>query len=416
MSNLDLYLSPGYWTILALTLLLLKMGVRFRWGDFRSISCLFLAQYVAHAIALFGLFHDVTIFVVAFASIFAFAMTALRPRRSRPRDGAQGHGEWMDRIWFPTCRAFLVGYWSARLVLYPFVGGALDMGARLQAQEDHRILFFLSLAYLPAFSACVYRWMSYRMRLFDYLALAVTLLGVYGSGSKSAFLPLLLVFVGVASMIGVRWRSIWVPTLLILGGAVTVLMRLAQYFPTHSVPELLNLFLYRVFSNSDSLEYLAALGVHPSAYPYSGLGALVPFAAPVLDYEYGYSPGVWLFGSVFGDWSGHGPNSGMVMDYFGNLSWWGLLVAPAAAMYLRLWEDVGGSVGASFLAIAYLLFVDITIFQVAFAIWFLVFAILALAPRLFDRSRSEAKAMLLRNGQGPGTRPVVQRPRHQLPL
>jgi hypothetical protein len=88
--------------------------------------------------------------------------------------------------------------------------------------------------------------------------------------------------------------------------------------------EIVQLIAYRVVANSEELEYLYVLNFQPDQYPFAGIGALFAPIAKLFGQNIDYPPGVWLYGQRYGNFSGFGPNSGFVIEFFGNLGFFGL--------------------------------------------------------------------------------------------
>lgn len=388
----DIYLNPSYW-ILFVGLLGVGYAVsRVKPLDFAFVGLAYLAQFVAHSLFAFGIASQLFWFCTAF---FAFFIATLNPRLSPFRsDSLTGRRvssrvrtrlasirdriREPDEVWILLAKIYLIIYSALRLSTYPWLGGALDIAARLDASQENRLVFFLGLALLPAIAAASTQWLrrAYRFGVIDALAIVGVILALAVSGSKATLLPAVLTIVGAAYFTRRPLRSGRVLGVL---ASVALVLGVVGYAVAVGASRLTSAFdalLYRVAANTDSLAYLLALDQAPSNYPFAGFGALVPSLFKRLGYTYDYSPGVWLQGSLYGQWEGYGPNPGIVMDYFANLGWLGVLAAIFVALYFLASRWLGGAIGAAFGSITYLAFVDITLFESAFALWVAVLIVL----------------------------------------
>jgi hypothetical protein len=361
-----------YWGPLLVLVWVISWLCRARVLDFAFIVILVLSQYFLHAVISFGVLHPIGIFCTAFLGLFV--LVARAPERDSVRAisvRASRTARSNDDRWFRICRAYLVVYFTARLLTYPFFSGELLLDERLLAQQENRLLFTLGLATQPALAGCMFVWMSNpaRLRAFDKLVIAIVAFGLFGAGSKGAIAPLVLTYLGVASYLNKNALANKTVTLAIVAAALTTAYALGQFFPDLAYADIASLVQYRIVANTDSLEYIQANGVDPRTYPYAGLGALFPLITKRLGYEFEFPPGVWMHGMRFGDWSGFGPNAGIVLDYFGNLSWFGLVAAILIGLYVRKSGRHFGVIHCSFLAMAPALVVDVGIFDINLMIW-----------------------------------------------
>jgi hypothetical protein len=401
-----LFGSVSYWSMLIIGLVTVSRLLTAKIFDFRFMICLVLVQYAAASTIIFGPLSEISLFCTSFLILFVVTLKFGKRFRKDPffpnsfRTITSVNHE--NRLWVDVSRFYILAYYAARLLFYPYVDGALLLDQRLDAQHDNAIIFYAGLAVIPAFAACMTKWVR-TIGLLDIVIISVAVIGLLGSGSKGVVLPILLIFFGVMSYYSIPLRTkVWGLVLASFGGILMV-YRLALYFPGYSLWEVISLFFYRIIANTDSLEYLHASGTQPAEYPYRGIGALFPMLSKQLGYRYEYSPGVWLHGIRFGDWSGFGPNPGPVMDYFGNVGWFGLLFAVALGVYVSACERREDSIGASFLAIASLIVVDITLFQVSAAVWLCIFGIVkAIASMRASRHPLQADYAQVRKWpQGP---------------
>jgi hypothetical protein len=408
----DIFLSPHYWASFAILMAAGALLMRARLLDFKFIALGFISQYVVHAVMAFGIFSDIAIFCVLFWLLFVGTLTPWVQNQARTfATFARGRSErvaraseailekdqvWRSQLdgvekwWVLAAKWFLLVYWACRLIFYPYIAGELDLTVRLEAGQDNRVLFFLGLAVFPAIAACVSVWIrkGYRFRVLDYAVLAIVVVGYLGTGSKVAILPVILIFFGAISFFKKPLREMRLWLVLAGVGGIVIGIRYIFFFPSTGLLELAQQALYRFVANTDSLEYLAAIGKAPEEYPFAGVGALAPMFLKPFGLAYDYSPGVWLHGTRFDQWAGFGPNPGLVMDYFGNLGWWGLLIPVFAGVYMLGWTRVGGAIGCSFIAITYQLFVDVTLFDVPFVFWAAVLAGLLLCAAVLRRPRA----------------------------
>ena len=363
-----------YWGPVLAMVALACWLMRARPLDFGCIVALMISQYVVHAVIAFGWSDEISLFCMLFFAVFVlvaqqrvtFGLPAAGPRLAVSSE--------VEEAWIKISKWYLFGYYTCRLIAYPFFSGELMLDDRLAAQQDNVLLFVLGLGATPALAAVMYAGIrpGGKLLMFDKVVLGIAAIGILGSGSKGGLLPIILVFVGVSSFLGqklLRSRIAAFAVCIAIGGSLFILTR---FFPLLELGDIGNLMLYRVAANTDSLEYLNVLGVKPGAFPFSGIGALLPALSRRFGYVYDYSPGVWLHGSRFGNWDGYGPNSGIVMDYFGNLRWGGLLVAAGLGMYFRSAARYRNAITCSFLPITALAVTDIAMFDIAFLMWLLV--------------------------------------------
>jgi hypothetical protein len=73
------------------------------------------------------------------------------------------------------------------------------------------------------------------------------------------------------------------------------------------------------------------------------------------------------------------------MDFFGNLSWVGVVGGFLLALYSRLCSFFKGVISCSFLSIAYLMPIDIVMFETAAIFWVLMYAIFLFSFVLLGR-------------------------------
>lgn len=417
----EIYLSPTYWLSFAFLMALGSLLMKARLLDFKFIALGFVSQYLVHTAMALGVHSEIAIFCAIFWLLYVGTLTpwvqgrtlhiisSLRASSKSfdkfSRTLVERDTTWRAEIagielwWVLSAKWFLLLYWSSRLIFYPYIAGELDLSVRLAAGQENRAIFFLGLAVFPAIAACVSVWIrkGYKFRILDFAVLIVVIVGYLGTGSKVAILPVILIVFGAISFFRKPLREMRLWLALAAVGGVVVAVRYIVFFPSAGLLELVQQALYRFVANTDSVEYLAAIGKAPGDYPFSGIGALAPMFLKPFGLVYEYPPGVWLHGTRFGEWAGFGPNPGLVMDYFGNLGWFGLLVAVFAGLYMLGWTRVGGAVGCSFIAITYQLFVDVTLFDIPFVFWALVLVLLLIGSRVLRSpgasfARSELRA------------------------
>lgn len=368
-----------YWLpLIALTAIAARLlGARL--FDFQFLIVLLLAQYVVHSVIAFGATSRIAIFCTLFFLLFmAFSLPgAAMPSRTPPLRR-------IDVRWIQVAKLYLVLYYLSRLILYPYLSGEFLIDVRLEAQQENPLLFTLGLAVQPALAACVYSWFTstHKLSLLDKATIVIVAIGLLGSGSKAAVLPMILVYVGVASYLGRSALQNRTALALIAAAVGLTLFALSQLFPDLAVSDIALLMQYRIAANTDNLEYLLVIDLDPNQYPFSGVGALFPLISKRFGYGFEFPPGAWLHGMRFGDWSGFGPNSGIVMDYLGNLGWFGLAAAAALGAYVRKVRDRIGPIHCSFLSVAYIVVIDIGIFDVSLIVWGGIWAMLMLTRGL----------------------------------
>jgi len=347
---------------------------------------LVLCQYVLHSLLAFGPSHPVFGFCLTFLGLFSVAAYSGRDPvapRATPADRRLSHR------WAVVAQWYLIVYYAVRLAVYPFFSGELLLDDRLAGQQDNQIVFTLGLAVQPALAAFMYARMtsSRRSNWFDWATFAIVAVGLLGAGSKASVIPLVLVYLGVSSYLQRSISQQKAALIAIAAATLLAFYALSIFFPELEPEQILALVQNRLAANTDSLEYLSAIGVDPSAFPFSGPGALLPVIAKRFGFTMDYPPGVWLHGARFGDFSGYGPNAGIVMDYFGNLSWFGLLAAPLLGRYVRACRDQLTIVRCSFLSIAYIAVVDIGIFDIPAFVWGGMFVLIAASTAFVWRER-----------------------------
>lgn len=370
---LALHASPWYWAaVVALTFVLVKLTGR-AMGDFESFVCFILAQYAVHSVHIFG-YSSIPTFCVLFAVLFASSC-----RISGRHQEAEVYASHEPR-WFLICRAYLAVYFGARLILFPFSTGALDLAQRLEIQDQNPVMFLLSLAYLPAVAGFVDGLLGrHRISLVDGGVIALTIAGILGSASKGGFFALAVAVIGTLFFRRKRGRRLSVAMLSIVALAPLAFWQLSNLLNARNVGDVIQAITFRLVANTDSLSYLRVLGRAPDAFPEVGWPSMLPFVARLVGEAPDYSPGVWLHGSATGDWSGFGPNPGIVMDYLGNLGMLGLLVAVAMGIGMQQARRL--PMGApSFLALGHLAVTDVVILQVALGVWVAIYVVVRATP------------------------------------
>jgi hypothetical protein len=331
----DLIVSPLYWTVFVLAMVAF-LTLNYRPLDFKFFIVLPVAQRIAH----------LSMLPSSYLSSFAFALAAgallivgyvivdrYLPLQAVPRSRHEFLRTAPDalemRCYIVLASVALAGYFIAKLLLYPQFFSALDYGERLQAQQDHRFLFFMNLATPPALTALVFRWVrNNRLNRWDKFLALMIFVGYMASGSKGAIAPVLMIYFGIATYLnkeGTFRRAFWVIFAMIGVGAVTLIV----LFPAMSASEIASMIAYRVVANSEELEYLYVLHLQPDQYPFAGIGALFAPIAKVMGENIEYTPGVWLYGERYGNFTGYGPNAGFIIEMFGNLGYSGLVIPLA---------------------------------------------------------------------------------------
>ncbi|WP_310461639.1 hypothetical protein [Sphaerotilus sp.] len=346
--------------------------------DFTFIFVLVLAQYCAHLLFIYinnGVYGDILLFGTVFYILFmaTYALNVNKLTKSFKLTRREFYK--IDRLWVFFCKIYVIAFFGIKIITTPIGIGELDLGERLGSQNENKVLFFIGLAIFPMMVGCMYDWVATRFKLsaFDYIVVVTLILGLAGSASKSALLPLVLAYFGVVSAKNIKTNSFWLIYCILFLFIVFSFIVLSYMLPGLDFGDICYLIFYRVVANTDSIEYLYATRIRPADFTFSGWGALLPFFAKFFGYRFDYPVGVWLHGIRYGVWDGFGPNSGFVMDYFANMGVFGVGVAVALGIYMRLMSGVGGAVGLSFLSISYLTIVDLSMFEMVFGICFVIF-------------------------------------------
>lgn len=388
----DIASSGFYWCVFFFVFLSCYRILGVKPLDFKFFAILFISQYTAHAsYAFLDKRPSIAIFCALFAIIFATAYRInIRTVTLGDFSFYKANSDSIDKSWILFCKLYIFIYFGIKLATSPFSTGELLLDDRLAAQQENRIVFMMGIATFPTMVACMYDWIArrFKLKIFDVLLICMIILGLIGSSSKGALLPIVLAYFGVASYMNTRLIPkkylISLLALLMLGSFVL----LKSFFPLLDGAAILELIAFRIVANTDSLEYLYVLNADPDSYPFAGIGALIPVLTKQLGYVYSYPPGVWLHGLRYDVWDGFGPNSGIVMDYFANLSWFGLSFAAVIAFYLRFHNRLCSVIGCSFASLTYLAFVDIGLFDVSFLFCLAVFFAIVFCHFLLDRVRS----------------------------
>lgn len=357
----DIYLDPIYWLLFLIGMFVFRAAVGFRILDFKFIISMYLAQYLAHLILVFGLSNYLvfcSLFFVAF--ILGYHAYAMVPNLVLIRGAARDD---IDKRVVSISKLFLFSYYTWRISTVPIWLGALDLATRLQKQQENRALFFLGIVMVPLFVAFMYDCVRRgKFGWSDRLLIVITALGALSSGSKITILPLILSYIGVSAYLGRRIRLSPRVIVGIGAGIATIFVTLLMYFPFLSLGEILDMMLYRVVANTDNLEYLYTSNLAPNQYPFSGLVSFIPFVSKFFGAEIDYPYGVWLHGMRFGDWTGFGPNAGFLVEQYGNLSWGGLIVGLGLGALVRWTERLQTAFRAMVLSFSYTLLVESTVF------------------------------------------------------
>ena len=372
-----------YWMPLLAAVVAASWLMRARPFDFSFMVILVLSQFAVHSVLAYGLDSSIAVFCIAFVILFLltgqerFRLCQVRVPRSI------AFSERVSQRWVLISKYYLLIYYSARLALYPFFSGELMLDDRLEAQKDNVLLYVAGVAITPAIAAVMYSVMKPggRALLSDKLLLLLVAVGMLGAGSKAGLAFLVFTFIGVASYLGQGFFKYKLAVACVAAATVGTVYLLKQFFPDLDLLDIGSLILHRIAANTDSLDYLLLLGQAPQAYPYSGIGALHPIIAKRFGYAFEYPPGVWLHGMRFGNWEGFGPNSGIVMDYFGNLGWFGLLVPVLLGIYFRVCRARPSVIMCSFLSMTYVIVVDIGLFDITWTFWMAVLVVLLVLDR-----------------------------------
>ena len=381
----DIYLRPAYWLLLASIMLVCYKAIDFHFFDFKFLIALYISQYITHITLVYGL-SNYFIFCVLFLLflIFGYHVFAELPNIVLLPIAQREH---LHRRLIWICKAVLVSYYTFRLATYPVFSGAFDIGARLAQQQESRLLFFLSLVMFPLFVACVYDWsLKKRLSFTDWFVLLITTLGILSGGSKASIAPLLIAYLGVSSYLGRQIRLS--PFIIIAGSAagLTLIAILEYYFPFLSTSEIADMMLYRVVANTDNIEFLYQLNLDPAQYPFAGAISIIPFVGKYLGASIEYPVGVWLYGLRYGDWSGFGPNSGFLIEQYGNMGFLGVLSGFFLGVVVRWACRLNSVVRVMVLSFCYTFLVESTLFFMNLIFCALV-VFLSLVMHLFRQPR-----------------------------
>jgi len=357
----DVYLDPVYWLIFLATLCLYRAVIGFKILDFKFIVGMYLSQYVAHLILVFGL-SSYLVFCMLFFGAFVLGYHAYASAPNLILNRGPARHDIDERVVLVS-KIILFAYYSWRIASVPIWVGALDLAARLQRQQENRAIFFLGIVVVPLFVAFMYDCVrKKKFGRMDWLLIAVTALGAVSTGSKITILPLILSYIGVSSYL--RRRIPLNPRVVagLLATCVVLMITLVMYFPAMSFGDIFDLMLYRVVANTDNIEYLYTLNLTPDQYPFSGAVSFVPFISKFLGAEIDFPYGVWLHGMRYGDWTGFGPNAGFLVEQYGNLGWGGLAVGVGLGALVRWCERVQSAYRVMVLSFSYTLLVESTVF------------------------------------------------------
>lgn len=372
----DFYLSFEYWLPVIFLSFLCTRFVKARMFDYDFFALLLLTQYIVHSALVFGLFNVFTVF----CGIFLVCYLTFRKYKIHLREfglntfNHNGFASNIEPAWILISKYYLLIYFSARIFFYPFHFGELLLDDRLSAQHENKLLFFLGLVTTPAIAVFVYflTLNTSRLSALDFLISAITLIGLLGFGSKAVLAPIVFAYISALSYQSkpiLSSYSIIIFLIIIFSGTLYVL---GIYFPALSYSSIFNLILYRLASNTDSLEYIFSLNIDPGEYPYGGVIGLFPYIFKLLGFAYDYSPGVWLHGLRYDNWDGYGPNPGIFMDYFGNFRWVGLIFAPLFGFFMLRLKCAKNSIGFAFMSILPIAFTDFPMYSIALIFWSLV--------------------------------------------
>lgn len=324
----NLIQSPEYWAVFSLSMLLFFVFFKYFIFDYKFYISLIISQYLGCLFYLSDEFFSSLIFSILFALVMICSRKyVLRMQRLPRPEEARLREVTYEAYYIGLSKAFVLLYFTLRFISYPIYTSELDMASRLNATHDNKLIYIMSLAAIVPVSALIYHWsVTRRMRAFDIGLAALIFVGFLLSGSKQSIVPLFFAVVGMASYIGrppkMRYIGLGLGIILLVGGGM-----LKIFFPTLTASDISELILYRVVANTDNFEYLQAINQQPGQYPYAGIAALCAPLANRLGANIDYSIGVWLFGERYGVWDGFGPNSGFVIEFFGNLGYAGLFVA-----------------------------------------------------------------------------------------
>ena len=373
---------PFYWIILFGCIFFGVFLLKCRLFDFKFLVVLLLSQYVAHSAYFFGgSYYDVSFFCAFFYLIFCLTYKFEFYNKKGVKFFLNESGKNKLQLrWIIFAKLYILIFFFAKFYASPPGISELLLDERLMAQNENKLMFYGGLVLAPAITACIYDWIhrKYRFEVFDVLVFFVVTVGLISSASKSALVPLLFAFLGASSYLKTKAMSLFkIYSLAIVCGGGTILV-VTKMFPALDYFDVIDLMVYRIIANTDSLEYIFDANVHPESYPYSGLSAFLPFISGIFGFKPEFSPGVWLHGVRFGVWDGYGPNSGLIMDFYGNFSWFGLLGVISLVFYIKECIRLNNVIGCSFLSISYIAVADFVMFQTIVLFWLFVFFVLSI--------------------------------------
>jgi hypothetical protein len=374
----DIALSPYYWFVVVVTVAFLSAGGKVGCFTYEFFCGLLIAQFLSHSVFVFGVLSEETIFLLLFCGIYWIFRTYAFGARSHNRDVTKKNVESVaiEFTWFRASALILIIFYVFKFALDPPRFGALLLDDRLRGQQSNRLIFGLGLA-MPMFMASlIYKYVKYKNYLnkIDVVALVLSFIGLMTGGSKTLFIPIFIAIVSARHYVGFQQRLSMNAVFVILSIFSLFFFGLTFLFPDLSWFDIIKLVINRLVANTDSLEYLYVLHNAPSDYPWSGLNAMFPFLAKFLGVQIGDSAGAWLYGQRFGNFQGFGPNPGMLIDYFGNLSWFGLLFAAFLGSVMRFCKSRSNVMSFALLSFMSLAFSDFSMLFVSGTIWLIIFS------------------------------------------
>ncbi len=255
---------------------------------------------------------------------------------------------------------------------------------RAIARKENKIILFIQLL-TPYFIALTLssRFISSN---FKFLVIIMTVIVGTLSGSKAGFFSIILIYAAI-----VYWHNIEVKVVhkivliaLSIFAPLLVFLLSSERFgisadDTQTFLDLINLFLYkilyRIVANNDSLELLIDSGRSIYDYPFYGPFQLVD---PILKMTglrsigFEYSPGEWLYGINFGNFSGVGPNPTFLIEFPQALGPASIFLMYFLGIIFRLITSTRGSwvTFPIYLLFPSVLF-DISLFEMKLIVYFL---------------------------------------------
>lgn len=163
------------------------------------------------------------------------------------------------------------------------------------------------------------------------IAFMLTILSGILSLSKASFAPpVVALFFIYSDKIAFYWKA-FVPFILL----ILISFSIQKLFPELSSTEISIKIIERVIKNIDVLDYIMSIDesqiyIYPNASPFYLMWPLFQFTQNTFT-----SSGVWLHGTLYGDFSGFGPNPTFIMDHILSSYGFGLPISLLLGFLLK---------------------------------------------------------------------------------